>query len=139
MDVTSELPQAIGDFLRDALVAKKRKLTGEVGTDGAEFVESYAALINEIRVRQPQAKILLFAPLPRGESLEAWRQRAQTNAAVFAPRGEAEAARGKQTAGIIVATHQRRSITIQPSVSSLSRMTTVLNPCSWANTPKCSS
>jgi beta-lactamase regulating signal transducer with metallopeptidase domain len=49
----------------------------------AEFVESYAALINEIRVRQPQAKTLLFAPLPRGQNLEAWRQRAQLNAAVF--------------------------------------------------------
>ena len=57
---------------------------GDVGDNRAEFVERYAALINEIRGRQPQAKILLFAPLPRSESLEAWRQSAQMNAAVFA-------------------------------------------------------
>jgi beta-lactamase regulating signal transducer with metallopeptidase domain len=57
---------------------------GEVGNDRADVVEGYAALINEIRVRQPQARILLFAPLPRGRSREAWRQRAQANAAVFA-------------------------------------------------------
>ena len=49
-----------------------------------DWVAGYAAVIAEIRVRQPLAKILLFAPLPRGQSLELWRQRAQTNAAVFA-------------------------------------------------------
>jgi GDSL-like Lipase/Acylhydrolase family len=72
------------DGYQAKLIVLQAGRTGDVGNDGAEFVESYAALINEIRVRQPQAKILLFAPLPRGESLEAWRQRAQVNAAVFA-------------------------------------------------------
>jgi hypothetical protein len=55
-----------------------------IGNHGVEFVEGYAALVNEIRVRQPQARILLFAPLPRGQSLQAWRQSAQSRAAVFA-------------------------------------------------------
>ena len=50
---------------------------------GAEVVAGYGALVNEIRLRQPQAKILLFAPLPRGQNMEAWRQRAQSSAAVF--------------------------------------------------------
>ncbi|HZL96849.1 MAG TPA: M56 family metallopeptidase, partial [Vicinamibacterales bacterium] len=72
------------DGYQAKLIVLQAGRTGEVSTDGAEFVESYAALINEIRVRQPQAKILLFAPLPRGESREAWRQRAQVSAAVFA-------------------------------------------------------
>jgi beta-lactamase regulating signal transducer with metallopeptidase domain len=72
------------DGYRAKLIVLQAGRAGDVGDDGAEFVESYAALINEIRVRQPLAKILLFAPLPRGQSLEAWRQRAQPNAAVFA-------------------------------------------------------
>ena len=54
------------------------------GNDRAAFVASYAALIDEIRLRQPQSKILLFAPLPRGGTLEAWRRSAQQNAALFA-------------------------------------------------------
>jgi beta-lactamase regulating signal transducer with metallopeptidase domain len=54
------------------------------GGNRAELVEGYAALLDEIRLRQPQAKVLLFASLPRGASLEAWRQQAQANAAVFA-------------------------------------------------------
>jgi hypothetical protein len=58
--------------------------TGNAGNYSAELIASYAALINEIRVRQPQARILLFAPLPRGQNLEAWRQQAQANAAAFA-------------------------------------------------------
>jgi hypothetical protein len=36
----------------------------------------YEDVLDEIRLRQPQAKVLLFAPLPRGGSLDAWRQRA---------------------------------------------------------------
>jgi beta-lactamase regulating signal transducer with metallopeptidase domain len=58
---------------------------GSVGDiDRAEVVAGYSALIDEIRLRQPQAKVLLFAPLPRGQSLETWRQRARTSAEVFA-------------------------------------------------------
>lgn len=66
------------------LIVLQAGMSGGIGNDRAELVESYAALINEVRVRQPQARILLFAPLPRGQTREAWRQRAQANAAVFA-------------------------------------------------------
>lgn len=37
----------------------------------------YEAVLNEIRLRQPRARVLLFAPLPRDGNLETWRQRAQ--------------------------------------------------------------
>ena len=44
----------------------------------------FAPVIAEIRARQPQARILLFPPLPRGQSdLETWRQMAAANAAAF--------------------------------------------------------
>jgi hypothetical protein len=72
------------DGCQAKLIVLQAGRDGEVGNDRAEFVEGYAALINEIRVRQPQARILLSAPLPRGQSRGAWRQRAQANAAVFA-------------------------------------------------------
>ena len=72
------------DGYQAKLIVLQAGAPGDVGNDRAEFAEGYAALINEIRVRQPQARILLFAPLPRGQNLEAWRQRAQSNAAVFA-------------------------------------------------------
>jgi hypothetical protein len=52
--------------------------------NSGEDAKGYIALINEIRIRQPQAKILLFAPLPRGQTLAVWRERAQTHAAAFA-------------------------------------------------------
>jgi hypothetical protein len=35
-------------------------------------------------LRQPQAKILLLAPLPRGGNLVSWQQSAAANAAAFA-------------------------------------------------------
>lgn len=66
------------------IVLQAGAILGNLSNERGQLVEGYAALIHEIRVRQPQAKILLFAPLPRGWSLEAQRQRAQTNAAVFA-------------------------------------------------------
>jgi len=47
------------------------------------YVSGYTALLDEIRLRQPAARILLFAPLPRGRSLTAHRQWAEANAAVF--------------------------------------------------------
>jgi hypothetical protein len=44
-----------------------------------------AAVIAEIRARQPQARILIVAPLPRGQlTREPWRQSAEANAAAVA-------------------------------------------------------
>lgn len=54
------------------------------GSRFADWVSGYAAVIAEIRARQPQAKILLFAPLPRGEPLSQWRRIADGNASAFA-------------------------------------------------------
>jgi hypothetical protein len=48
-----------------------------------DYVAAYSALLDEIRLRQPQAKVLLFAPLPRGQPLAARRRWAEVNAAAF--------------------------------------------------------
>jgi beta-glucosidase len=42
----------------------------------AAMIAGYETVLDEIRLRQPQAKVLLFAPLPRGGNLEDWRERA---------------------------------------------------------------
>jgi len=55
-----------------------------IGNRQAEFVASYARLIAEIRARQPQAKILLSPPLPRGQlRRDAWRRVSDANAVVY--------------------------------------------------------
>jgi hypothetical protein len=48
-----------------------------------DFVPAYSALLDEIHLRQPQAKVLLFAPLPRGQNITVRRQWAEANAAAF--------------------------------------------------------
>ena len=61
-------------------------ITGDqlIGDQQAEFVAGYARLIAEVRARQPQAKILLMPPFPRGRlNREAWRAVADANAAVY--------------------------------------------------------
>jgi hypothetical protein len=51
----------------------------------AAFVAGYAAIIAELRARQPRAKILLFAPFARGQlGRDAWREVAKSNAAAYA-------------------------------------------------------
>jgi hypothetical protein len=54
-----------------------------------KFLAGYSSLIAEIRARQPQAKILLLAPFPRGLPRDqfthrSWREMADANAAVYA-------------------------------------------------------
>ena len=50
-----------------------------------ELLGNYTAIIAEIRARQPEAKVLIFAPFPRGRlRREPWRQVADANAATFA-------------------------------------------------------
>jgi hypothetical protein len=71
-----------------------------VGADGrADVVATYAPIIAEIRARQPQAKILLMPPVPRGlpsqrvrsldprrgDTLDEWRPTAAEYAALLAP------------------------------------------------------
>jgi hypothetical protein len=52
-----------------------------IGDRQAEFVAGYARLIAEIRARQPQAKILILPPFPRGRlRREEWRAVAGANA-----------------------------------------------------------
>lgn len=56
---------------------------------GGEFIAGYAPIIAEIRARQPEAKILLTTPIPRGltpsdSNRESWRQVADANAGVIA-------------------------------------------------------
>jgi len=62
--------------------------TGDQAIPGnrlAEFVTGYSAVIAEIRARQPQAKILLFAAFPRGRlRREEWREIAESTAAAHA-------------------------------------------------------
>jgi beta-lactamase regulating signal transducer with metallopeptidase domain len=53
-----------------------------------EYLTGWGAVIAEIRARQPQAKVLLQAPMPRGiaplERRESWRELWDSNAAVIA-------------------------------------------------------
>jgi beta-glucosidase len=61
-------------------------ITGDqlIGDQQAEFVAGYARLIAEIRARQPQAKILILPPFPRGRlRREAWRTVADANAVAY--------------------------------------------------------
>ena len=51
-----------------------------------DVIAGYGAIVAEIRARQPQARILLFAPFPRGaQARDAWRSISQANAAAIAP------------------------------------------------------
>jgi len=50
----------------------------------AEFLDGFRPIIAEIRARQPQAKLLLMAPLPRGGSLEQWQKRSVSVDSAFA-------------------------------------------------------
>jgi hypothetical protein len=55
-----------------------------IGDRQAEFLAGYGRLIAEIRARQPQAKILLSVPFPRGQlRREAWRTVRDANAVVY--------------------------------------------------------
>jgi hypothetical protein len=55
-----------------------------MGDRAAEFAAGYTRLIAEVRARQPQAKILLFAAFPRGQlRREQWREVAEANARVY--------------------------------------------------------
>ena len=55
-----------------------------IGDQQAEFVAGYARLIAEIRARQPQAKILILPPFPRGRlRREEWRTVADANAVAY--------------------------------------------------------
>jgi hypothetical protein len=55
-----------------------------IGDRQAEFVANYARLIAEIRARQPQAKILILPPFPRGRlRREEWRTVADANAVAY--------------------------------------------------------
>jgi hypothetical protein len=55
-----------------------------IGDRQSEFVAGYARLIAEIRARQPQAKILILPPFPRGRlRREEWRTVADANAVVY--------------------------------------------------------
>jgi hypothetical protein len=55
-----------------------------IGDRQAEFVAGYARLIAEIRARQPQAKILILPPFPRGRlRREEWRMVADANAVAY--------------------------------------------------------
>jgi hypothetical protein len=49
-----------------------------------DWPAAYAALIAEIRARQPQAKILIFAAFHREQTFQEWREVAAANATVFA-------------------------------------------------------
>ena len=57
----------------------------------AELVAGHAAIIAEVRARQPQARILIVADFPRGRlRREAWREIAEANAAVYAKLADNE-------------------------------------------------
>ena len=71
------------------ITSRGGKLIGNIGDQligdrQAEFVAGYARLIAEIRARQPQAKILILPPFPRGRlRREEWRTVADANAVAY--------------------------------------------------------
>ena len=67
------------DGYRAKLIVLQAGLPGS----GEDLAADYGPLLDEVRARQPDAAILLFAPLPRGQVLAAWQQRAAANAAAF--------------------------------------------------------
>jgi hypothetical protein len=73
------------DGYQAKLVVLQALGTGDEAIPGdrrAELVAGYAAVIAEIRARQPRAKILLFAAFPRGRlRREPWRDIARANGA----------------------------------------------------------
>jgi hypothetical protein len=71
------------DGYQAKLIVLQAGTAGAVENYPADYVAAYAALLDEIRLRQPEAKVLLFAPLPRGENLTARRRWAEANAAAF--------------------------------------------------------
>ena len=54
------------------------------------FGLDFRAVIAEVRARQPQARILIFAPFPRTGSREMWRQVSDTNSKALAPLADNE-------------------------------------------------
>jgi hypothetical protein len=59
---------------------------GHASEASSEIVRNCAPILMEIRARQPQAKILVMPPFPRGfDDRDAWQQISQANAAAFAP------------------------------------------------------
>ena len=72
------------DGFRAKLIVLQAGGAGQVTGDSAELVTGYSALIDEIRLRQPQAKILLFSPLPRSGPLQAWQPQAEARQSLFA-------------------------------------------------------
>jgi BlaR1 peptidase M56/GDSL-like Lipase/Acylhydrolase family len=71
------------------LLGVREERVGEAaGSAETEFLAGWGSVIAEIRARQPQAKILLQAPMPRGipplARRESWRERWDANAAVIA-------------------------------------------------------
>jgi len=67
------------------LIVLQAGMPGNSERDPATTVAGYEAVLDVIRQHQPQAKVLLFAPLPRGGNLDEWRQRAGERQAQFAP------------------------------------------------------
>lgn len=69
---------------------------GIIGADnGADYVDGFIPIIAEVRSRQPQAKLLLMAPLPRGlprgmARFDRWRQEAASYDAAMASLADNE-------------------------------------------------
>jgi beta-lactamase regulating signal transducer with metallopeptidase domain len=59
---------------------------GIIGADnGADYADGFIPIIAEVRSRQPQARLLLMAPLPRGMArFDRWRQQAASYDAAMA-------------------------------------------------------
>jgi beta-lactamase regulating signal transducer with metallopeptidase domain len=53
-------------------------LDGVPAAQRSEFIDGFAPIIAEIRARQPQARLLIMAPLPRGATLDSWREGAES-------------------------------------------------------------
>jgi hypothetical protein len=72
------------DGFEAKLIVLQAGMPAAAGGSLEGMAAGYDDVLDEIRLRQPQAKVLLFAPLPRGGNLEGWRERAAEREAEFA-------------------------------------------------------
>jgi len=72
------------DGFEARLIVLQATVPGGFNRPPEEVVSGYSDVIDVIRQRQPQAKVLLFAPLPRDGTVDSWRSQAEANEALFA-------------------------------------------------------
>jgi hypothetical protein len=72
------------DGFEAKLIVLQANVAGGFNRPSEEVVSGYSDVLDVIRQRQPLAKVLLFAPLPRDGTVDSWRSKAESNETLFA-------------------------------------------------------